>query len=433
MTASRRFALLSRQRSCHGRYVRICVAALTLIVLLFHQRNLLSNTHCLISVLPVGITSPNDSETTFKCRYPMVQNHVDITTSETTPRCDCVRCCEDELCGGLWAGSIGRKHGDASRFRKISLVISHCLHDLHWLDDFVRGYDIHDIVIYSKCGKKVVGAPPMATVVNVANNVGRNDQTFAQHMVNILKTPKSQSDTDIADEDNAVIFLKDSRQPVHQPGGRWRPFGDMLRIMSVSGFACGMELTVTNPVRAWTTHPISGKTIEKHLLVSAFHKTHDLGGFQKDIYFWTQEKYNKIDMHPKEPFKSQHSNLIDWIKSIPFNFPHNTALVQVCYGGSFGTTVAAIRKHPQSSWESLSRSLSRADNLEEGHFAERSWAGLLAKPIQPYQAEALLQFIEQPSPTMPPDYVRGALAVAVPPTFAYDQLTFLEKCSDEHN
>jgi hypothetical protein len=129
---------MAPSRLFHGRYMHISVVALALIVLLVQQYSLLAHIYYgLFSVPPsaVGIASPNSAynETTFKYRYssvnPRVQKQVDNITSEATPRCHCVRCCEDELCGGLWAGSIGRNQGDASRFQKISLVTSHCLND----------------------------------------------------------------------------------------------------------------------------------------------------------------------------------------------------------------------------------------------------------------------------------------------------------------
>lgn len=47
------------------------------------------------------------------------------------------------------------------------------------------------------------------------------------------------------------------------------------------------------------------------------------------------------------------------------------------------TTRNQISKQNNTVWELLERSLSREDNIEEGHFAERTWAALLSKPINP--------------------------------------------------
>ena len=40
----------------------------------------------------------------------------------------------------------------------------------------------------------------------------------------------------------------------------------------------------------------------------------------------------------------------------------------------------------------METSLSRGDNIVEGHYAERLWGALLATPLQEFQIEALRQF-----------------------------------------
>ena len=55
-------------------------------------------------------------------------------------------------------------------------------------------------------------------------------------------------------------------------------------------------------------------------------------------------------------------------------------LVPVCYGGSFVAARASIEAVPHAIWVALERSLARGDNIEEGHYAERSWAALLTLP-----------------------------------------------------
>ena len=41
-------------------------------------------------------------------------------------------------------------------------------------------------------------------------------------------------------------------------------------------------------------------------------------------------------------------------------------------------------------WNSLGTSRTRADNIEEGHFAERTWAALLSKPLGLEQANKIM-------------------------------------------
>jgi hypothetical protein len=45
-----------------------------------------------------------------------------------------------------------------------------------------------------------------------------------------------------------------------------------------------------------------------------------------------------------------------------------------------------------SVWKALEKTLARGDNIQEGHYAERSWARLLSTPLRKYQAEALWRY-----------------------------------------
>ena len=90
-------------------------------------------------------------------------------------------------------------------------------------------------------------------------------------------------------------------------------------------------------------------------------------------------------------------------------------LVQVCYGGSFAATTEQVLLSPSSGqdeeeppssdadattrldsvfefWNNIEQSLSRANNLEEGHFMERTWAALFTKPIPSYQQKAIREY-----------------------------------------
>jgi hypothetical protein len=69
-------------------------------------------------------------------------------------------------------------------------------------------------------------------------------------------------------------------------------------------------------------------------------------------------------------------------------------VVQVCYGGIFATTVSNIKRVDSSVWKAAEMALRRGDSIEEGHFMERSWAHLLATPLEPFQINALLEYAE---------------------------------------
>jgi hypothetical protein len=69
----------------------------------------------------------------------------------------------------------------------------------------------------------------------------------------------------------------------------------------------------------------------------------------------------------------------EWWSSVGVEFPRPFA--PVCYGGSYAVKASNIKKVPLQVRKALVQSLSRADNIEEGHFAERTWAGLLSTPL----------------------------------------------------
>jgi hypothetical protein len=57
-------------------------------------------------------------------------------------------------------------------FHNISIVISHCLWPLHWIETLTEGFAIDQITVISKCGKPVEGAPKNA-VIHHLPSIGR--------------------------------------------------------------------------------------------------------------------------------------------------------------------------------------------------------------------------------------------------------------------
>jgi hypothetical protein len=87
------------------------------------------------------------------------------------------------------------------------------------------------------------------------------------------------------------------------------------------------------------------------------------------------------------PFKSSYTNLGAYWLAI--NAPLTQKLVPVCYGGRFAASVENIYKQDMNMWMKLEISLTRGDNIEEGHFVERSWAALLSNPLELIQIDAI--------------------------------------------
>ena len=91
-----------------------------------------------------------------------------------------------------------------------------------------------EVHVYSKCGRRPVGAPTGAFVHEVAN-VGRCDHTYAHHIT--LRYGQLP---------DRVIFLKDSSYEAREDGGGLAPslMARPIRELLSGEFACG-----TRPLR----------------------------------------------------------------------------------------------------------------------------------------------------------------------------------------
>ena len=283
-------------------------------------------------------------------------------------KCECVDCEEDKICGGIWKGS--RYPGDSTGNAKIvHIVVSHCKSDLDWLDDFIGNRTVASIHVITKCGYPVKGAP-RDSVIEVLPNVGRCDHTYAYYITTTLpKTVRHE------DEDNSVVlFLKDdlSSANMHQHGS-WNNFDSMVELASSSnGFACGVI-------------PDAIDFGASRFFLSAYHEVKTLFEFSMDDYARNIKGYSSDNENFRSPYKS----LGSWFDSLDAGSP--PPIVQVCYGGVFAAAVTNIKRTRMSIWEALEKSLSRANNIQEGHFAERSWAGLISTPLKSFQVDSLLE------------------------------------------
>ena len=295
------------------------------------------------------------------------------TSAETPPdsgfgwtKCRCVHCEEDKVCGGLWHGNrYPSKNISPLEKKKIHIVVSHCKASLNWMPSYLGDLtnNVASIHILSKCGHGVEGAPENAEI-QVIPNVGRNDHSFAHYITSIL--PKLSIDTD---DDSTVVFLKDTMMQGIKRQFRRTDLKSLVQLASSSnGFACGISLVE----KSWSAY-------------------HDKG----DLFTWTLKEYEKgvEDYHTGDgvPFESETvSSVGDFYTSLNANpLPD---LVQVCYQGMFAASTANIFKQDAHVWKTMEKSLSRGDNVEEGHYAERLWGALLATPLHEFQIEALRQF-----------------------------------------
>ena len=281
--------------------------------------------------------------------------------------CQCVMCEIDQICGGLWkGGTIG---GDASHIKNVHLVVSHCENSLLSVMNFANESQNENIrvTVISKCGNEIKGLTNSVKISNTLRvpNVGGCDHSFA-HFLNIYSREGLSSL--LLTTSDVIVFLKDTDRSVssiHQPAV-YRSLNEMLRIVSKEGFACGMEPTA---------HPwyASGPSLVSAYHVTSILQTFDLGEYSR----WNSVVVNGNTKNDK--FRSKFRNLGDFHRYLQMSISDD--VVQVCYGGSFAVSVKNIQRIPNSLWGRLEHVLSRGDNIEEGHFAERTWAALLATPL----------------------------------------------------
>lgn len=67
-------------------------------------------------------------------------------------------------------------------------------------------------------------------------------------------------------------------------------------------------------------------------------------------------------------------------------------IVPLCFGGVFAASLKNIRARNPLLWTTIESSLSRGDNIQEGHYMERLWGTLLSSPLESYQVDAVRKY-----------------------------------------
>lgn len=293
--------------------------------------------------------------------------------------CKCVRCKEDPLCGRLWQGNqpFGEIEGASDSIYKVPIhvVVSYCMGDLNYITAMTEGYDIKSIHVISKCGYPVVGVPVTASI-EILPNVGRCDHGYAHYLLTVLDQ-KIKEQTDPVGPDTIVVFLKDNAgaRNLHQLG-RWNSFSNMVEVASSkAGFACGMvpEVMYREKPRFWLAAHFDLESLKEF----------------KIKQYGSKSQYDSDNVMFDSAFPTWGS-FYDHLGAAPLE----REMVQVCFGGVFAASLQQIKKQPKEVWSSLKESLSRGDNIQEGHYAERMWGMFLALPLEQYQVEAIKEFAD---------------------------------------
>ena len=276
----------------------------------------------------------------------------------------------------------------------VDLVVSHCSINIGWIDELeqtlARLHTTPKTFIYTKCGNWPDPSPwspdgewSHGRIVYRLSNVGRCDHTFAHHIV--------ERYDDLPD---TLLFVKDSTfaAPQHRllsvRATDWMP----LLLANRGGFICGRE-----PCHGSGGDPCYGgeegqREAAPDAYGSVWHLTRTLVSFGTDIfppggYRTGHEQNRRLDLEEGSFSPRAHFTMGDWWNET-FSADlatelHSRAVVPVCYGGTFGVSNArqALQRISRDDWVALRDSLSRADSIIEGHFAERSWMALLTPPL----------------------------------------------------
>lgn len=242
------------------------------------------------------------------------------------------------------------------------IVVAYCRHGLDRLWEEAKqlqwqGVNVAAIYIYSKCGKPLHTPPPEGLSrtwrFEELPNVGRNDQTFAQHLA-------WHAGKDLED---MLIFVKEWAEPHQLKMSEFAP----IALRNGLGFSCRFKGGGPDWVQ------------------SDWHKTESVAEYA--------HKYVYVSLSSpargKSNFISPYRGVLHWLRSLDFatgdreviERTFKRPLVPVCYRGNF----AMLRKNAEfissDAWGKLAASLSREDNLEEGHFMERTWAAILSEEV----------------------------------------------------
>ena len=239
----------------------------------------------------------------------------------------------------------------------VSLVMTYCSGDLRWLKNYTHDFPFDYTYVGVKCGIEPDrnALPDGAELVRLPN-VGGCDHTMAYWMSEVLPTlPRTRETPGGEDKEEVVLFLKDSI--IQRNFTVQQDFHTLLDLaLSDQSFGC-----------LYQYHPDSRFRF--------YRNTYKVRKFRMQWYIRDGGVRKGVVGHDV-PFKSPfYTSLRAWQNAMQVKMPQ--PMVPMCYGGMFTVKRSRIEHVPLSVWSNITHSLSRGNNIEEGHYAERTWAALL--------------------------------------------------------
>ena len=106
-----------------------------------------------------------------------------------------------------------------------------------------------------------------------------------------------------------------------------------------------------------------------------------LGRWLESVGVLAAEQFLELEKRARKTLQKTGGGRGNNTTTVTGPFDLDNTYVPICYGGMFLSSIRSIVDSPVQDWAPIVDSLSRGDNIEEGHYMERSWAALLSRPF----------------------------------------------------
>jgi hypothetical protein len=300
--------------------------------------------------------------------------------------------------------------------------------------------NLKSVTVFTKCQQPPASEnlPPIANVVQLPN-VGRCDHSYARwiaHLQQALreKSPIEYMDPSVLHTKDQIWFVKDNDNSYRSKVEIAVSLQEMITTTRHAGFACASQISPRlgdeMGIRGTLALNIAvQKNIGRFQMYSVYHR---------ENYTMGNDDGNAKDSNGDEAYDDSSSSqtvvhddifwppnnitvLQDWTETLPiYNLSlgnramHESTMqlwdahqrkpvtfqppdhylnlfMPICFGGVFMTSLERIHYSPVGDWRAIEQSLSRGDNIEEGHFMERLWASLLSPPLSQEEQRMIVQ------------------------------------------
>ena len=327
----------------------------------------------------------------------------------------------------------------------VEVVLAYCDADISWIRQDVIGAiansdDVHSNVtirmtILSKCGKELNDIPldiredQRISEIDFINldNVGGCDYAYAYYINHCLKkreyyhhVKEDKEDGDGFSSLVVLLFIKDTPRDMTHFGmgdkGTYVSVSDMIHLASKGEFACGSK-TQCNISPYHDVPMLNSWMMNDYIRISSrnatnstqFNSTTNGDASANNSTRRSNETGTLFNIHGYKNLQEFHTRALHW------GFP-NKNVTLVCYGGTFAINLYALMENLngqseiQKTFSLIEKALDRSSEptIEE-HFMERTWAGLLSKPLNAEYTGALKMLQNESLPVNISTSIFGAI------------------------